>query len=504
MSNHEASDTPRIPDWSESYCRQPRTADSHCWALKIEQQDACLAHVSPQAQHNFFEQVRNSHAAANWPSIGYFCNLEIHQALYEQIQSLLRDAAYSVDFTNSIFHTKVDFVGFEFGYGCFDEVTFFASANFRGTRFQGYASFRDTRFSQCGQSFVDAQFDADLSFACSSSAIEDIRTMVALHLSRARLMKGARFDYRHFKYDVNLNNAEIGGDLLFSDATCDGIVNLDRVKIAKPLTVLMPSASRLSLAEVHLTMPLSITTGYEGQPTGGPNRETAGLASLARATLTAPLTIGTGIVLTRCKLVTATGLDNLRVTVADPEWTVFRRRRIVRDELSVWTAGQENSIDPRHVEAVYRQLRVALEASKAAPAAADFYYGEMEMRRIASPRISFDRILLATYKIVSGYSLRLYRALLTYFIILLAVSLLLRYVTRLFVEDTVAAAGSPGLTFNRFWDVFAITARSSVTFFSPVTNGLTSAGTLLFIALRLTGPATLALAILAVRARVQR
>lgn len=161
-------------------------------------------------------------------------------------------------------------------------------------------------------------------------------------------------------------------------------------------------------------------------------------------------------------------------------------------------------LSARQVEAIYRQLRAALEGSKAAPAAADFYYGEMEMRRLSDRRVSSDRVLLSVYKLTSGYGLRAHRAFLSYLTLLLAATALLRYQTGWFVADESDAAGSTGLSFNSFWDVMAIAARSSVSFLSAVTTGLTAGGTLLFILLRLAGPATVALAILALRARVQR
>jgi hypothetical protein len=69
------------------------------------------------------------------------------------------------------------------------------------------------------------------------------------------------------------------------------------------------------------------------------------------------------------------------------------------------------------------------------------------------------------------------------------------------VSDETSAAR---LSFTSFWDIFAIVARSSVSFLSANTNGLTAAGTILFILLRLLGPATVALTILALRAKVQR
>lgn len=406
---------------------------------------------------------------------------------------------HNVDFTGAVFHTEVDFAGVEFGHACFDRVTFSAAVKFDSARFQGYASFRDTQFSQYGQSFGGSVFSGEFSLSCSSSASEETRTMVNLHLSRATLTEGARFDGRHFRNNVFLNDAEVSGYLLFPDVTCDGILVLDRINVTGPLTVLAPVATRMSLAELTLTQPVSLTTakGHPGQTTS--------LTSLARATITAPLTIGTGIGLTQCRLAGATGLEHLRGAIFDPNyWAIFRHRRIIYDEFLAWDPNPKDVDDLRNVEAIYRQLRASLEASKAAPEAADFYYGEMEMRRIASPSRSFDRVLLTAYKAISGYGLRASRALSTYVGILFIVSFLLRYKTRWFVENAPAAAGSTALTFTRFWDVFAITARSSVTFFSPVANGLNSAGTLLFIGLRLTGPAALALAIIAVRARIQR
>ncbi len=67
---------------------------------------------------------------------------------------------------------------------------------------------------------------------------------------------------------------------------------------------------------------------------------------------------------------------------------------------------------------IYRALRKGLEDSGNEPGAADFYYGEMEMRRLArrgtktgnraQPRA--ESALLAAYWAVSGYGLRASRA----------------------------------------------------------------------------------------------
>jgi len=63
--------------------------------------------------------------------------------------------------------------------------------------------------------------------------------------------------------------------------------------------------------------------------------------------------------------------------------------------------------------AIYRALRRGLEDQKNAPGASDFYYGEMEMRRLSRASLA-DRLVLWLYWLVSGYGLRASRALIAY------------------------------------------------------------------------------------------
>lgn len=68
--------------------------------------------------------------------------------------------------------------------------------------------------------------------------------------------------------------------------------------------------------------------------------------------------------------------------------------------------------DPEDVSALYGQLRKAFEDGKNEPGAADFHYGECEMRRHdrnGTPRV--ERGLLWGYWLLSGYGLRALRAL---------------------------------------------------------------------------------------------
>ncbi|WP_405931030.1 pentapeptide repeat-containing protein [Streptomyces sp. NBC_00827] len=68
--------------------------------------------------------------------------------------------------------------------------------------------------------------------------------------------------------------------------------------------------------------------------------------------------------------------------------------------------------EPDVIAGVYRQLRKTFEDAKNEPGAADFYYGEMEMRRHSRMETSrVERWLIAVYWALSGYGLRALRSL---------------------------------------------------------------------------------------------
>jgi len=65
---------------------------------------------------------------------------------------------------------------------------------------------------------------------------------------------------------------------------------------------------------------------------------------------------------------------------------------------------------PGEIAGIYRDLRKGLEERKNEPGAADFYYGEMEMRRHDKTSPLAERWLLTAYWAASGYALRASRA----------------------------------------------------------------------------------------------
>src|SRR6266849_10072805 len=107
--------------------------------------------------------------------------------------------------------------------------------------------------------------------------------------------------------------------------------------------------------------------------------------------------------------------------VCSSHWRNFRVRLFFRFVLRPEWAGSEKPavLNPGAIAGLYRALRKGREDAKDEPGAADFYYGEMEMRRHAhgqpdgsdGARGRVDRGVLTAYWLVSGYGLRAWRAL---------------------------------------------------------------------------------------------
>ncbi|MFE5681387.1 pentapeptide repeat-containing protein [Streptomyces erythrochromogenes] len=181
-------------------------------------------------------------------------------------------------------------------------------------------------------------------------------------------------------------------------------------------------------------------------------------------------------------------------------------------------------VGPLQLAPVYRALRKAFEDGKHEPGAADFYYGEMEMRRHADDIPRSERSLLTAYWALSGYGLRASRALGWLAACMLATIVLLMGFG-LPENDPkqratgIVPAGGGSVTFEiekadphnptgnrftgkRFEKALKVTLNSVV--FRSSGQDLTTTGTYIEMISRLTEPVLLGLAILAVRNRVKR
>ena len=150
----------------------------------------------------------------------------------------------------------------------------------------------------------------------------------------------------------------------------------------------------------------------------------------------------------------------------------------------------QDPLPPLAIADIYRAMRKAREDSHDYPGAADFYYGEMEMRRNGADSW-VERAILTLYWLISGYGMRAGRALLAF----ATVVLLLAAGFQLFGFEQ-----APG-----FSHTLASTLTTSVSLTRPVELiDLTPAGMYLNVAARVLGPVLLALAALALRSRVRR
>jgi uncharacterized protein YjbI with pentapeptide repeats len=142
---------------------------------------------------------------------------------------------------------------------------------------------------------------------------------------------------------------------------------------------------------------------------------------------------------------------------------------------------------------IYRALRKGREDESNAPGAADFYYGEMEMRRHGGDASRWEHAVISLYWFVSGYGLRASRAL---------IALALTVVVFAFLFHWWGFRPDQGLGRGL---LFSVESTSSL-FRVPETKNfaLTAGGEVLQVILRLAGPLFFGLALLSLRGRVKR
>jgi hypothetical protein len=241
------------------------------------------------------------------------------------------------------------------------------------------------------------------------------------------------------------------------------------------------------------------------------------VVSVRRANLAGLLL--SGVDLSRCRFVKAHNLDQLRleddVAFARTRFWRTTPRRIISEEAHWradhgsprWRAFYEaeckprnwllledsrlhTSFDPSLVASIYRSLRKGREDAKDEPGAADFYYGEMEMRRHDDTAPRAERAILWLYWLVSGYGLRASRA----FAALVAV-----------VVAFAFALDAWGFEPDRSFDhALLVSVQSTTSLLRGISEPLTTAGDWLTTALRLAGPLLFGLMLLSLRGRVKR
>jgi hypothetical protein len=196
------------------------------------------------------------------------------------------------------------------------------------------------------------------------------------------------------------------------------------------------------------------------------------------------------------------GWEWRQVIAEERAWRANRTGRWTKPLWPAWADDEPRALEAGQIAGLYRALRKGREDAKDEPGAADFYYGEMEMRRHAQgsgrnrPRAPsrgrVERGILTAYWLVSGYGLRAWRALAWLAILTAAFAVAFHLIgfTRPPQPDS-------------YWTSLLYAFRSTVSLTDDEVK-LTAWGKLLQALLRITGPVLLGLALLAVRGRVKR
>jgi uncharacterized protein YjbI with pentapeptide repeats len=433
----------------------------------------------------------------------------------------------------------------------FDEAQFGGYAGFGGARFLGDARFREAQFSGPA-GFDEAQFGGHAGF------------------DQAQFVEMSLFGPVVCAKDVDLSGAVFEAPVALEIAACE--VHCERTRWESTATLRLRYAT-VDLSDAVWSFPVAVTAHpapFRSGTTVADESLLAGAEDRVRVVsvkgVDAAHLVLADTDLSDCLFSGAFHLDQLRLAgrcIFAPAPTGLHRRRSIwpyrwtrRRTLAEehhWRAhtadqpalppGQESSPrhwrtgphhpdpgltpDPEDVAALYRQLRKAFEDGKNEPGAADFYYGEMEMRRhdrTATP--PSERVLLWGYWLLSGYGLRASRAL-GWLVAAVATTVLL--IMGLGLPDsspkqtatgTVPASGGqvtltvdkqdPRLTLpvadrfteKRFDKALQVVLNSVV--FRASGQDLTTWGTYTEMVSRFTEPVLLALAVLAMRSRIKR
>jgi Pentapeptide repeats (9 copies) len=418
-------------------------------------------------------------------------------------------------FLEATFHGGTGFDGVTFSGGaCFCGTIFSDSAGFGGAIFNGTAEFDGARFEQARQ--------LGPLLACRGLVLDNVQFAQPVQIevsSTGVCCRGARFaggvQFRLRWARVVLDDADLAAPSILAGVPHLSTAEIDIVaegrseelarreeQIARAWRRLLAddiserpqlvSLRRANVAGLGLSNVSAADCRFDGAHNLDKLRLEADVSFAA-----APLPLGLG----------GRRWGGREVIAEERAWRASRsRRRWVAPRWPGWLDDQlPGVLAPGQIAALYRALRKGREDVKDEPGAADFYYGEMEMRRAhplrsgaphgqsdASSRGQVERGILTAYWLVSGYGLRAWRAV----VCLAVVTALLAVAFHL-----VGFAVPPHPV--SYWTSLLYAFRATLSLTDDEVK-LTAWGQLLQGVLRLTGPVLLGLALLALRGRVKR
>jgi uncharacterized protein YjbI with pentapeptide repeats len=378
-------------------------------------------------------------------------------------------------------------------------------ADFSGARFEAYVALTNVRVAG-RMRFMGAVFDRDVDMT-------DVTCGPLLSLTRATFtgsvdlsgIQADELDLRRvtFHHRVSLQLDEVGS------------IAVRRATFDRGVRIACATATRIDMIEVDLGAPSVLAAVAEtidrwrmkDRPVLG--RVLGTDLSLLRVSY---------VDLSRCSF---TGAHNLnKFTVDDwhgwgktPRSFWITHRVTLADEHRVrhgkkWALPGDTAEAPSadSVQGDYHALRSMMQDRKDQRAASDFYYGEMEMRRMGLSRSLRGRLrlrrwraaasamgewlLVLLYWLLSGYGQRAWRAFTTLGVVVVGASLALAH------WGFKVPTG--------FGESLRFTLRSATSVLRETSADLTAAGDWIELVVRLIAPLLLALGLFAIRDRVRR
>jgi hypothetical protein len=418
--------------------------------------------------------------------------------------------------------------------------TFKDTAEFGGATFEDMAVFGGATFKDITD-FVRATFKHEANFEWARfEHARQVGPILARQLVLDNAVFGARVQLEVTAAAVCARRAQFPASvhlrLRFASVVLDD-ANLTAPSILTGVPAPFPALAREER---------DITGGWHRLPPGPPaQRWRPRLLSVCRADV-AGLRVA-DVDLRPCRFVGAHNLDRLRLEgvplfARTTGWWRTRRKTLAEEQH--WRANRPGRwraagwysracqppaspkaevpdvLEPARLAALYRELRKGREDAKDEPGAADFYYGECEMRRHDQDTSKAERLVLWAYWLLSGYALRAWRALASLAVVVVVVlsGIMLAFWgfpsrQTSFRPVTVDRGGAlvyqqqpddppPGL--GQVPEAIRFSARSATALLRGPDRALTPLGEWLDIGLRFAGPVLLGLAILSVRGRVRR
>lgn len=357
-----------------------------------------------------------------------------------------------IDFEDYTFEVPVNFKAAIFrGSANFRNAKFLGDVDFQGAQFWGSATFESATFSQKVY-FPDTKFQADVSFSKAilaedvifdSKGIEIEELDFFGHISKYPIyFKGAIFsglsDFTGAKFQRNTNFQEVQfvKNGMFDLATFSQRAYFPRAKFQASVSfskTIFGGKATFGNAEFHKKASFENarflketyfgyarffdeavfnysrflgTTFFDGEDK---NRVFSGNHPTWMISVffqKPEETLFRTVDLSKCSLINT---DLSKVELTDVKWAVKRTlldiRKVAYDEISSESKKMHSLI-----EKVYRQLKKNYEHRGSYGEAGDFYYGEMEMRRLSHRGIFKYVSFTAFYKYLSGYGEKYWRA----------------------------------------------------------------------------------------------